>query len=124
MHSRRPLSRLASSPSKLLAVLGIATLSLAAATAAAVPFDVQIYDRTENRYLPTYQFQGRTYVIGRPGNEYSVSLRNQSGERVLAVTSVDGVNIVSGETASPSQTGYVLSPGQTADIRGWRKSLS
>jgi hypothetical protein len=107
-----------------LAIATAATLSSIAATAVAVPFDVQVYDRTENRYLPTYQFQGRTYVVGRPGNEYSVSLRNLSGERVLAVTSVDGVNIVSGETASPSQTGYVLSPGQTADIKGWRKSLS
>lgn len=107
-----------------LAIATAATLSFTAATAAAVPFDVQVFDRTENRYLPTYQFQGRTYVVGRPGNEYSVSLRNLSGERVLAVTSVDGVNIVSGETASPAQTGYVLSPGQSADIKGWRKSLS
>ena len=98
--------------------------SFATASVAALPFDVQIYDRTENRYLPTYQFQGRTYVVGRPGNEYAVTLRNHSGERLLAVTSVDGVNIVSGETASPSQTGYVLSPGQSAEIKGWRKSLS
>lgn len=87
-------------------------------------FDVQIFDRTEGRQLPTYQFQGRTYVVGKPGNEYSISLRNQNGERMMAVTSVDGVNIVSGETASPMQSGYVLSPWQTADITGWRKSLT
>jgi hypothetical protein len=133
MRIRRPLSRLAagllSGPlsatfSASVRTVFAAGLTLAATAAAAIPFDLQIYDRTENRYLPTYQFQGRTYVVGRPGNEYSVSLRNQSGERVLAVASVDGVNIVSGETASPSQTGYVLSPGQSADIKGWRKSLS
>src|SRR5712671_4810275 len=116
------------SSSGLLASLLSATLCLGSAavsvTAAAVPFDVQVYDRTENRYLPTYEFQGRTYVVGKPGNEYALTLRNQSGERVLAVSSVDGVNIVSGETASPSQTGYVLSPGQSAEIKGWRKSLS
>ncbi len=109
---------------RLTSALLAASLTLAAATAAAVPFDVQIYDRTENRYLATYQFQGRTYVVGRPGNEYAVTLRNHSGERVLAVASVDGVNIVSGETASPAQAGYVLSPGQSAEIKGWRKSLS
>jgi hypothetical protein len=50
-------------------------------------------------------------------------LRNRSGERVLAVVSVDGVNVVSGETASPSQSGYVLEPWQDTTITGWRKSL-
>ena len=116
----RNVFRRAQVASGLLAV----GLALSAAASSAVPFDVQIYDRTENRYLPTHQFQGSTYVVGKPGNEYSISLRNESGERVLAVTSVDGVNIVSGETASPSQTGYVLNPGQSADIKGWRKSLA
>ena len=113
---------------KLLAaaVCMIPALASSAASFApsAVPFDIQVYDRTENRTLPTHYFNGRTYVVGKPGNEYSLSLRNQSGERVLAVASVDGVNIVSGETASPAQTGYVLSPGQSADIKGWRKSLA
>ena len=98
--------------------------AMAGAMPPPAPFDLQIYDRTEGRLLPTYQFQGRTYVIGKPGNEYSLSLRNQGGERVMAVGSVDGVNIVTGETAAALQSGYVLSPGQSADINGWRKSLS
>jgi hypothetical protein len=99
-------------------------LCLIPALAAAVPFDVQVYDRTEARYLPTYQFEGRTYVVGKPGNEYALSLRNQSGERVMVVGSVDGVNIITGETASPQQSGYVLAPGQFAEITGWRKSMA
>jgi hypothetical protein len=36
---------------------------------------------------------------------------------------VDGVNAVTGETASPSQAGYVLAPWQSTEIAGWRKSL-
>jgi hypothetical protein len=40
------------------------------------------------------------------------------------VLSVDGVNAVSGETAAVGQTGYVLAPYQSAEITGWRKSLS
>jgi hypothetical protein len=40
------------------------------------------------------------------------------------VLSVDGVNVVSGETASPGQTGYVLGPWATAEITGWRKSYA
>jgi len=35
---------------------------------------------------------------------------------------VDGINVVSGETAVTSQRGYVLSPKSSVDIAGWRKS--
>jgi hypothetical protein len=37
------------------------------------------------------------------------------------VTSVDGVNVVSGETASTAQTGYVFGAWQRYGITGWRK---
>src|SRR3546814_1568020 len=52
-----------------------------------------------------------------------VGLTNTSGERVLVVLSVDGVNAVTGEDADPSQAGYVLAPWQSTEIDGWRKSL-
>jgi hypothetical protein len=61
-------------------------------------------------------------VAGRPGARYSIEIRNRLGERLLAVTSVDGVNVVSGETAGWGQTGYVFSPGERYQITGWRKS--
>src|SRR5262245_25780875 len=85
--------------------------------------DVTVYDRVENRALPVYRHEGRYYVVGRPGNEYQVRVRNRTAADVLAVVSVDGVNAVSGETANWSQTGYVLAPNQSYDVRGWRKSL-
>ncbi len=40
------------------------------------------------------------------------------------VTSVDGVNVISGETASPTQSGYVLEPYGSVEIAGWRKSMT
>ena len=86
--------------------------------------DVQIYDRMENRQLPLYWHQGKAYVVGKPGNEYQIRVRNAAGGDILTVVSVDGVNAVSGETASPDQTGYVLTQGVRYDIRGWRKSLN
>lgn len=86
--------------------------------------DLSVYDRTEGRPLQVYWHQGRAYVVGKPGNEYQLALRNRAGEDVLAVVSVDGVNVVSGETADPSQSGYVLEPARALEVRGWRKSLS
>jgi hypothetical protein len=85
--------------------------------------DISIHDRSTGRELPVYWHEGRAYVVGRPGNEYQINVRNRRGEDVLAVVSVDGVNVVSGETASTQQGGYVLSAWRALDIRGWRKSL-
>jgi hypothetical protein len=86
--------------------------------------DLSVFDRTEGRRLPVYLHEGRAYVVGKPGNEYQVSLRNRQREDLLAVVSVDGVNVISGQTANPSQSGYVLAPGGALDVQGWRKSLS
>jgi hypothetical protein len=85
--------------------------------------DVTIYDRAEQRVLPVYYHAGRYYVAGKPGNEYQVTVRNNQPGEILSMVSVDGVNAVSGETANWTQTGYVLGPYTSFDIRGWRKSL-
>jgi len=84
---------------------------------------VDVYDRADALTLPVYQKDGRHYIVGVPGHEYLVRIRNQTGARVLVVTSVDGVNVISGDTASPSQSGYVLDPWGSVEIAGWRKGL-
>lgn len=86
--------------------------------------DVVVVDRTEGRQLPVYYHQGRAWVVGKPGNEYSVRIRNRAGEDVLGVVSVDGVNVITGETASPQQSGYVLPAYQSLDVSGWRKNMA
>ncbi len=87
------------------------------------PVNVEIYDRTTGRLLPVYWHAGERYVAGEPGHRYEVRIRNERAGRVLTVTSVDGVNVISGETAAASQTGYVLDPFGRVEIEGWRKSL-
>src|SRR4051812_46621348 len=86
--------------------------------------DLSVFDRTEGRRLQLYWHEGRAYVAGKPGNEYRVTLRNRMGEELLAVVSVDGVNVITGQTADPSQSGYVVSSGASIDIQRWRRSLS
>jgi len=113
----RPL-RLAAS------LLLAAALSVAATSACSAPIArVDVYDRTEGRALETYPHRGRQFVVGRPGNEYALRIRNCSDRRVLAVVSVDGVNVVTGETAAPDQSGYVIEPYGYVTIQGWRKDL-
>ena len=84
---------------------------------------VDVYDRAGGAALPVYQKDGRHYIVGTPGHEYAVRIRNCTGARVLVVASVDGVNVISGETAFPSQSGYVLDPWGSVEIKGWRKNL-
>jgi len=86
--------------------------------------DVQIVDRSLARVLPAYRHRGVPYVAGQPGNRYAVQMVNRTGARVLVVLSVDGVNAISGETAAVNQTGYVLAPYSSAEITGWRKSMT
>jgi hypothetical protein len=84
--------------------------------------DVSIYDRTDGRELPVYSRDGKYYVAGKPGNEYEIMLRSQSARDTLSVVSVDGVNVVTGDTASVNQAGYVLGAYGDTNIKGWRKS--
>jgi hypothetical protein len=86
-------------------------------------FDMTIIDRDTGKELPTYLRDGKTYVAGTPGHRYTVRLTNRTAGRVLAVMSVDGVNVLTGETASPDQGGYVWAPWESDAIVGWRKSL-
>ena len=83
---------------------------------------VAIIDRNTGVELVTHWFRGEYWVAGTPGARYAIEIRNRLGERLLAVTSVDGVNVVSGETAGWDQTGYVLDPHQEYEVTGWRKT--
>ena len=109
------------------ALLSLLAASASVACAHSPPYartSVEIFDRTEGRVLPIYWHEGRRYVVGKPGNEYSIRVRNGSGGRVLTVMSVDGVNVITGDTASSRQSGYVLSPYETSEIAGWRTSMA
>lgn len=86
--------------------------------------DVTLIDRDTGQRLQTYFHDGEYWVAGRPGAHYAIQIQNRLGQRLLAVTSVDGVNVISGGTAAVNQTGYVFTARQGYDIAGWRKSDS
>lgn len=110
-----------------LRLLGLsAALAVASFQAHAVGrlADVTVVDRQSGVTLPVHYHQGEYWVAGRPGARYAIAVRNKIGERILAVTSVDGVNVLNGETAAWGQTGYVFGSYQQYQISGWRKSNS
>ena len=104
-------------------LLALALLAASLPVQAGRLLDLEIVDRATGQTLEAYRHRGRDWVAGDPGERYAVRLVNRTGQRVLVVLSVDGVNAVSGETAAPDQSGYVLEPWERAEIAGWRKSL-
>lgn len=109
---------------KLLLVFSALLAASACSPSSARPLvEMTVVDRDNGDWLQQYRHRGDTWVAGVPGHRYAVRLTNTTGRRVLVVLSVDGVNAVTGETASASQGGYVLDPWETTEINGWRKSL-
>ena len=124
--STLPRRRLLASVAALAGSLGAGLLATGCATEAQASYPplatLEVVDRDSGLVLPRYPHGGRHYIAGHPGARYALRVRNLSAARVLVVLSVDGVNVVSGETADWNQTGYVLEPGRSYDITGWRKS--
>jgi hypothetical protein len=67
----------------------------------------------------------RRYLQAFAGRNYSIVLRNNTGNRIAVLLAVDGLNAVNGEITSlrSSEPMYVLDAWQTATIPGWRTSL-
>ncbi len=80
------------------------------------------------RPLPTIQHQGKTYVAAPWDKDFQLRFHVPfGGGRYLAVTSVDGLDIMTGKTASQSAGGYVLTPALSVtenDIPGFRLNNS
>lgn len=105
----------------LATAVGVIVLA-GAACAQADPVDLKVVDRDTGQVLRIWRHHGRAFVAGQPGARYSLRVTNHTDGRVLVVLSVDGVNILTGETANYDQRGYVLSPNESYDVSGWRKS--
>lgn len=75
--------------------------------------------------LPSFYHEGHTFVLGEPGERYTVRVDNPTGERVEAVVSVDGRDAISGRVADyRAQRGYIVPPYGSVTVDGFRQSLS
>jgi hypothetical protein len=106
---------------KILFALGI---SLQVGLSGATCLNLDVINRDTGETLQKWRHHGQLYVAGQPGQKYGIRINNCGDVDELAVVSVDGINVVSGKTASSNQNGYMLSPGATSDINGWRKNMN
>ncbi len=74
--------------------------------------------------LPAVSVGGRVYVVGRAGMRYTLEVKNLAGHRYEVVASVDGLDVVDGQPAGFEKRGYIVSPGGSLSIDGFRRSDS
>lgn len=72
--------------------------------------------------IKVYAHGNRLFVEGRPGQEYSLEVKNNYASRKLVSVSVDSINVVDGQTGS--KQGYVLAGYSSYEIKGFRQSNS
>lgn len=77
-------------------------------------------------YLPAYKEYGygRRLVAGSKDSTYTIVVKNRCKSALEIVASVDGLDVMDGNTASFTKRGYIVYPGETLEIDGFRKNES
>lgn len=69
-----------------------------------------------------YFHEGKTFIEAKDGSEYTIEIKNNTWSRILAVCSVDGLDILTGKKAVESNPGYVISAYNVGKFDGFRVS--
>lgn len=69
-----------------------------------------------------YTHLGKTFIEAKEDSEYVVELKNNSWEKILAVISVDGLNILNGESADEHGPGFILDKYTSQKFYGYQYS--
>lgn len=85
------------------------------------PYSIELVDASGTT-LPTFNNNGRFYILGQVGQRYSIRVRNPTSSRVEAVISVDGLDVIDGETATVTKRGYIVAPYSDIKVDGFRVS--
>jgi hypothetical protein len=85
------------------------------------PYDVQIL-RSDGAALPTYALRDRFYVQGNAGERYVLRITNPTPRRIEAVVSIDGLDVIDGDSGDLRKRGYVVPAYGETRIEGFRTS--
>lgn len=68
-----------------------------------------------------YDNEGNNWIEARKGCNFEVKVENKDWRRKLAVISVDGLNVITGENKNPWESrGYVINGNNSIKIPGWK----
>lgn len=88
--------------------------------------NTQVEILVNGKPIKQYQHNGKTFIEARIGTEYTIKVKNSSCFRKLAVITVDGLNVITGNpyTSNSDNQGYIVSPYDAIEIRGFRKDMN
>jgi hypothetical protein len=69
-----------------------------------------------------YNHNGKIYIEAKQGSEYVIEVKNNNWQRILAVCSVDGLDILNGKPAVEDAPGYVIPGYMSSKFDGFRLS--
>ncbi len=73
-------------------------------------------------YLKNLHSGGKRFVEGKNGKNYELVVKNIAHSKLEIVLSVDGLDVLDGKPASIKKRGYIIAPGKTLVVKGFRKS--
>ena len=80
--------------------------------------DILINDKPVRKF----PFNDKLFVEARKGEEYSIRIKNNTWQRILAICSVDGLDILNGKPATENGNGYVINGYGSLKADGFRVS--
>ncbi len=69
-----------------------------------------------------YTHDGKIFIEAKDGSEYEIKIKNPHWFRVMAVVTVDGLNVISGKEDLDNGGGYIISGNSSLTIKGFRHS--
>ena len=74
--------------------------------------------------ITEYNKNGKKYIEGRKGSEYTIKITNHNYNKILIVPTVDGLSTIDGKPGSKNKSpGHIIDAYQTYEIDGWRVDL-
>lgn len=81
--------------------------------------------KVNGKSVDQYEHNGCTFIEARDGTEYTITVQNHSYKRKLAIITVDGINVITGEPqGNDNKNGYVISAYNVVEIKGFRQDLN
>ena len=68
-----------------------------------------------------YSHEGKVFIESKNGTEFEIDLKNHYGSRVMAIVSVDGVDVINGKPATNESSGYIIGGNDAIRVKGFRK---
>lgn len=73
-------------------------------------------------FLRSFSAEGDWFFAGEKGDRYVIWMKNKTKAALEVVVSVDGLDVLDGNPASYKRRGYLVHPGRTLTIDGFREN--